>query len=371
MGKGAFTKTDNGWMIDTKVKVDGVWKHFVKRGYPTLQSAKADFERAKAEFIAKNQTHHKVMLFDDLLSNYTEFRSYKINESTIRVENAENNKYILNYFKGTLIKNAITVDSIVKWYRSILNNKNMKDNKKNKVFMNMKSILKYAYNRKYIDAEIYQDCDIEIVKINENDEHRKKIIWSEDEEKRFFDSIDDEVDSLMFRLFFLCATRISEFIGLQVKCIDTEKNQVKICQQVKLTENGTVLSNQLKSEQSYRIILITKKLSNELQEYINVFGLKENDFLWHSKSLKNKPINPCTFRNRLYHYCDKANVERIVPHGVRHNMAVKLAMGCENTQDIEICASRLGHTPSVFMNIYANHTKVQDQEKLMKKILNI
>ena len=371
MGKGAFIKTEKGWMIDTKVKVDGVWKHFVKRGYPTLQAAKADFEEAKENFIAKNQTHHKPVIFDELIKDYTEFRSYKINESTIRVENSENNKYILNYFKGLLIKNAINTDSIIKWYRSILKNDNMTDNKKNKVFMNMKSILKYAYNRKYIDAEIYQDCDIEINKITENDEHRKKVIWSSDDEQRFFDSIDDEIDKLMFKLFFLCATRISEFLGLQVKCVDTDKNQIKIMQQIKLTENGTVLSKQLKSEQSYRIILITKELSEALKDYIKVFGLKDDDFLFHSVVSKSRPLNTCTFRNRLYHYCDKANVERIVPHGVRHNMAVKLARGCENTQDIEICASRLGHTPSVFMNIYANHTKVDDQEKLMKKILNI
>lgn len=370
MGKGAFVKTENGWMIDTKVKVNGEWKHFVKRGYPTLSAAKADFDTAKEQFLKNKKVHHEKMFFEELFDEYFEYRKLKINESTWYVEKKQDITHISNYFKDKLLNKVITKNEITNWYKDLLN-RDIKDIIKNRIISDMKAILKYAYDKRYIDADTYQDCDTSIFRIANNDEKTKKIIWTAEEENRFFNAVkDNEIDYLMFRLFFLMATRLSEFLGLQVKCLDLEKNQVKIFQQLKYNERRTV-SKKLKSEQSYRVILITKELSNELQKYIDTFNLKDDDFLFFTRTSTKQAISLITFRTRLYKYCDIANVPKIVPHGVRHAMAVKLAKGCETTQDIEICASRLGHTPSVFMDIYANHTKVEEQEKLMKKILGI
>ena len=372
MGKGAFIKTETGWMIDTKVKVNGEWKHFKKTGYPTLAAAKADFETAKAIFIQNNSKHHEVLLFDDLYEEYEEFRKLKVKVSSLDGEKYQNKKHILSYFSGKLIKDVFNTTIITNWYKTILNIKDVSDNKKNRIYTAMKRILLFAYNKRYIDAEAYQNCDTIVFKIAEHDEHKKKIIWTNEEEQRFFEATkENEIDDLMFHTFFLCATRISEFLGLQVKCFIPDKRCIIIQQQLQYVEGKKVLTKELKSEQSYRTIVISQELNDRLINYINAFGLKPDDFLFHNKTSPKSSLSKTTFRRKLYHYCEKANVEKIVPHGVRHAMAVKLAKGCETTQDIEVCASRLGHTPSVFMDIYANHTKVEEQEKLMNKILNI
>ena len=50
--KGAFVQyADATWGIDTKVKIGDEFRHFGKKGYTTLSAAKADYERAKEEFI--------------------------------------------------------------------------------------------------------------------------------------------------------------------------------------------------------------------------------------------------------------------------------------------------------------------------------
>lgn len=371
MGKGAFVKTDNGWMIDTKVKINEEWKHFTKRGYHTLQAAKADFETAKEIFIKKNQGYHTKMLFNDLYEEFYMYRSLKVNESTIKFSKYRTDYNILPDFNNLLLKDAINRDKIVNWYYKLIKNTNTSDNNKNKIIGDMKQILQYAYNKRYIDAETYQLCDVELQRINENDEHRAKAIWTPDEEKRFFEATkENEIDYLMFRLLFICATRISEFLALQVKCVDLDKNTIKISQQIRYTDKGFTLSKTLKTSNSYRTILIPKDISDKLRDYIKVFNLHDEDFLWHCASNKKKALTGTTIRNRLYSYCEKANVAKIVPHGVRHNMAVKMVKNCQTTQDIEICAARLGHTPSVFMDIYANHIKVEDQEKIMSKIFD-
>ena len=48
-------------------------------------------------------------------------------------------------------------------------------------------------------------------------------------------------------------------------------------------------------------------------------------------------------------------------------MAVKLASICQSTEDIEIAASRMGHTPSVFLDIYARHRNEEKQADLLER----
>ena len=76
-----------------------------------------------------------------------------------------------------------------------------------------------------------------------------------------------------------------------------------------------------------------------------------------------------TFSHNLRKDCLKANVRVINPHAVRHMIAVKLASVSTTTAEIEQASKRLGHTPSVFMNIYANHSTNDIEEKLNQTIL--
>ena len=96
-----FTKESNGlWSINTTVKVDGEFRHFKKRGYASLSEAKADFERAKAEFIRNNSNRAEVMLYEDLVKDYNRARLLSVSEGTQYMTMSMLKKYFEPYFKG-------------------------------------------------------------------------------------------------------------------------------------------------------------------------------------------------------------------------------------------------------------------------------
>lgn len=362
---------DGSWTIDTKVKVDGEFKHFKKTGYLTLGAAKADYERAKAEFITSKQSHHKVVLFEDLVADYENMRKIKVDISTAERDISDFNVYMYPYFKGKLIKSVFKQSVIHDWYYKLVSNPKITNNKKSKVITRIKDLLKYAYMHKYIDAETFQDCDVEIyqVKVSKKPEH-ERIIWTESEEKAFLEAIKENVrDNLMFRLFLLTSPRLGEFLALQGSSFDREKNRIIISQQVKnIRGQGAVLTGKLKTNDSYRTIVIPEDFAEELKKYLDDFNIKDDQFIWHSFS-KKQPLSRNSVRRLFAYYCDKAGIRQMNLHALRHNQAVKLASVCHTGEEIEVAARRLGHSPSMFMNTYANHCNDKTESELLKRML--
>jgi integrase len=369
-GKGAFRRCEDGtWMIDTKIKIENEFKHFTKRGYPTLSSAKADFERAKAEFVKKKTFNSKITFLQELIAEYLKMRKRTVNESTVEQDNYLLNKYLLSYFDNDLISNVITDDNFKMWFDDLVNNPDVSPKRQNKVITTIKSFLNFAYMHKFISASVYQDCDVCLYKVKASKKSDKeRVIWSPEEEKSFIQSLDDDKISLMFRTFIIVATRLGEFLGIQGKCFDYANSRINICQQVKnKVGEGAFLTGKLKTSDSYRTILIPKELNEELNDYITQLGIKDDDFLWFSSD-KKKPYSRTHIRKLFNYYCDKANVRRMNLHALRHNQAVKLARICTTGEEIEIVARRLGHSPEVFMNIYANHHNQEKETELLSKL---
>ena len=369
--KGAISQCENGtWMIDTKVKVDGEFKHFKKTGYPTLSAAKADYERAKAEFISsKSLNKCKVMIFEDLLKEYQKKRKITVNITTLGCDKSIYNVYFLPHFKGKLLKDVFNKDNIVTWYNNLVEDEKVSDNKKSKVVTRMKDLLKFAYEHKYIDAVTYQDCDVEIYQVKISKKPKtERVVWTKEEETAFFNAITDSKDLVMFKVFFACSPRLGEFLGLTPSCFDYEKRKITIQQQAVYIEGkGLVLTEKLKTSDSHRSIIIDKETADTLKEYIDTLGIRDNEYLFFGID-KKAPMGRTTFRRKLDHYCSAAEVRKINPHAVRHLTAVRLASVCRDASDIESCASRLGHTPEMFLNTYAKHVKEEKQDELLNRL---
>ena len=238
--KGAFVQyEDLTWGIDTRVKVDNEYKHFKKKGYPTLSSAKADFEKAKEDFIARNTKHHETMYYSDLADEYLKSRRLTVAQGTAYMNWSILNTYFKPYFDKKLIKDFINKETIKEWYYNLANNPKIGSNRKNKVIGVMKDFLKFAYMNEYIDPKIFQSCDIILVKVKAlKSEKKERIAWNLDELNKFFSVIpQDSSDYLMFKLFFTCAPRISEFLALMPKCYDSKKKRISIEQQVLYSYN--------------------------------------------------------------------------------------------------------------------------------------
>ncbi len=369
--KGAFRQEkDKTWTIDTKVKVDGVFKHFQKKGYSTLSSAKADFETQKELFIKKHSVHHKTVLFEDLLDKYKEMRRFTVDVSTLGCDQSIYNVYFLPYFKGKLIKDCLTREEISQWYKAIIDSPKYSNNKKSKIITRMKDLLKFSYMHEYIDAPTYQSCDVNLYQVKyKKTAEVERVIWTPEEERDFILATkENHIDYIMFKLFLTTSPRIGEFLGLQANCFDHRKRKITIKQQVKnISGKGAVLTDKLKTHDSYRTIILTEELANLLEEYIRDFDIKPNEFLFYAYD-KASPLSRNSFRRKLYKYCDMARVRRINPHASRHIQATKLASVCHTGTEIEAAARRLGHSPDMFMNTYARHTNDKVENQLLERL---
>lgn len=371
--KGAFVQyADATWGIDTKVKIGDEFKHFGKKGYTTLSAAKADYERAKEEFIEANSNHHEHMFYEELVDEYLKTRSITVAKGTVYMTQSILNTYFLPCFKKQLIKDFIKKEVIKGWHLDVANNPKIGSNRKNKVIGTMRDFIKFAYMNEYVDAKVYQQCDICLLKVKENkSEVKERIAWTLEELNQFFTAIPEgSIDHLMFKLFFTTAPRISEFLALMPRCYDRKTKRISIEQQILYSYNNTgkpQLTNRLKTKDSYRTILIPDDLAKMLEEYIDDFNIQDDEFLFCGRD-RHTSYAKTTFKRRLDHYCDLAGVRRINPHGARHTMAVLLSAVSHDHADIVAAARRLGHSPEMFASTYANHKNDQKEEELLMKV---
>ena len=368
--KGVFAQCQDGtWKIDTKVKVDGAFRHFKRVGYLTLSSAKADYERAKQEFIKSKEQHCKVATFDDLLREYVKMRQIIVDILTLKNDESVYNAYLQPSFGGKLLQNVFDKDNFQKWYQDLVSDSRYSNGIKSKVISRIKDILKFAYTHKYIDAIMFQDCDVCLYQIkNAKKSKVERVAWTIAEQNAFFSVIDKQsADYVMFRLFFLTSPRLGEFLALMPKSFNRNTKKITINQQVReITGQGQVLTEHLKTHDSYRTIMIDESTSDLLCEYIDNLNIKDNEFLFGEKH--NTPMARCTFRSKLNYYIALSGIRKNVPHGIRHTAATMLASACENAQDIEAAAKRLGHSPQVFLNTYGLHNTDDSESELLTKM---
>ena len=162
---GAFISNGKTWSIDTKVKVNGEWKHLKRTGYPTLSAAKADFPRVKKEFVDEHSLYVRAETFETLVNEYEEMRKVIVDISTLEIDKGLFKNHIMPKFQGKTIKEAINRDSIKIWYLQLINDTKLSNPRKSKIITRMKDLLKFAYTHKYINADTYQDCDVEIYQV--------------------------------------------------------------------------------------------------------------------------------------------------------------------------------------------------------------
>lgn len=368
--KGAFYQdTDGIWGIDTRILVDGQYRHFKKKGYATLSSAKADFERAKEEFIKSKAKHHEVMLFEELLAEYQKMRKVVVDVSTCECDRSTFNNYFLPYFNHKLLKDCLNKETIYNWYHELVDTTKYSNNKKSKVITRMKDLLKFAYMHEFIDAPTYQSCDVQLYQVKYSKQAKvERVVWTPDEENAFFSAVEGSLsDFIMFKVFFTISPRLGEFLALQPQCFDYAKKKITIKQQVKHIDGGVILTDKLKTHESYRTVMIDSKLADLLQQYIETLGIKDDEFLFFGNN-HNMPMARTTFRRKLYKYCELAGVRKLNPHASRHLQATKLASVCHTGEEIEAAARRLGHSPEMFMNTYARHSSDETENKLLERL---
>lgn len=340
-------KKRNSWYIHTKVKINDKWQTCTIRGFKTLGEAKVSYDSAiekwKREHIASfNQSE-----IETHISDYVDYVKNGKSPRTGDRERTQFNTYFNDIFKYKTISDIYNVYSLQLIYQSIKDNQTLNVRKKHDLVRTFTQFSQFLYYRHLINDDIFKEINIifQPIKYTKSVIQSRKVI-PQCEIRAFLDTIRHENEShyILFVLLVFCGLRISELLGLCNDCFIDGKVIVKR----QLLTNGK-LSNKLKTKQGYRTIPIP----SEIIYYFKNLEQTNGRFT---------KLSHTSFKRLLYYYENKAGIPHYIPHEFRHTCCFELAKKCENMSDVVFCAKCMGHSPSVFIDVYCNHLN-KDLEK--------
>jgi integrase len=369
MRKGIYKSSRDNWYISAKVTICGKRRTLTFRGYPSKSAASADYDRAIAEWKRKHSGIFQAVFFRDLVTAYEDDRELKgIALQTRRGPDLTAFSH-MKCWNNKLIKDALSDDSVKKWYRSIVTGFSI--NSANKTITRFKDLLRFANKNSFISTDVMDRLQsiTEMLKY-ERKPRKEKIAWSMEEEKSFLNSIPkDSRDYPMLTLACYLGCRIGEFVALKFEDYDRETKKIKFSHQIiEATGTGTYIDTPfLKTKTSYREKPLTKDVYLLLEDFIDNTGKRKGDYLWTGID-GIKPISKHSFRMTMRKYCFISGIRDNTPHGLRHTMSTWLGSQCHTVTDVVAAAKMTGNTPTVFLDTYANHIKSEDEDKLVSGV---
>lgn len=358
---------DRLFEIDKIVIMDGKRVHIRKSGFFSAQEAKdalpALIEAKRRSMMA--ETTPKT--FDTLCHEFVNYRSTQSKSQTIDAIHYLIKKHILPHFSGLPIPEALTMERVSRWYREKCASSADSAVRKNKVFTTMRQIIDRAWHWHYITSETHQDLEdmVQNVKLPSKAKSSRGV-WTYDDERKFLASIpQDSIDYPMFSLFCYLGCRLGEFLGLQWKCLDEAQGIIVIGQQVIRANGGTLLTDELKTNESYRVNQLDTATLSLLLRYRKALNSSADDeYMFPSPYDSRAPLSRTEFRRRFSKYIGLSGVPKIVPHGVRHSKATMIAGVCRNAEEVAVGAKFLGHSSAMFMGTYVSQTGVKQVDIL-------
>lgn len=154
----------------------------------------------------------------------------------------------------------------------------------------------------------------------------------------FSDDFEGQRNRLILLLFYTCGIRLSELIGLQVKNVDYYRKTIKV----------------LGKRNKERIIPITKELSTEIQQYVEIKmqeGL-QNDYLLVLSS--NEKLYPKLVYNVVKKFLSMVtSIDKRSPHVLRHTYATHLL---NKGADLNAIKELLGHASLAATQVYTHNS---------------
>jgi integrase len=370
MKKGIYP-CKTGFLISTKIKVNGKFKSCTIHGYHSKKEASDDYDRAIAQWKRDHSACYLPLFFEDLQKIYEDDRERNGIGLQTRVNCDKNDFSHMKVWKGMLLKDCLNEDKVINWYNNLI--ASCSGNIANKVIGRFRDLIRFAWQAKMIDSDTYQTLCGKARHIKEDLHPRKeKIVWTMDEEKKFLNSIEKESsDYIMFSLACYLGCRIGEFLALKVKDYDRKEKKIIFSHQIiEGTGIGKCIdTDSLKTRTSYRIKPLSAQISSLLDYYIDSIAKDSNDYLFTGMD-HIKPLSKNAFRRSMKRYCEISGVPFSTPHGLRHTMSTWLGAQCRTVSDVSAAAKMTGNSPTVFLNTYANHVKAEDEERLIKSVAN-
>lgn len=359
-----FIKENGRWRVDGKIYFgDGTYAHCNRRWFATKADAKAFFDDWETKaFGEHDQTED--MAFNKLYDRWEQKRLQEVRDTTFSSCDLPVVRSIFKpFFFGKTVREAFSVHNLEALVTN-LKGKPFKNAQKNKYLKLVKNIVEYAYMLDIINDKQHQQALIRLQPLRTESapateiESRKP--WSVEEESAFLSTFEEgSFDRMMMAFFLHAGMRIGEFLALKVKDFSLDKGYVSVSHQIVYKGTGKEEDTEiLKSSCSYRKVPMFDEDIANVSMLISSLGLRPDDRVF--------PVARSTFRRKWDSACEKSGVRKMVPHGVRHMIATRMMGNCGSISDQIALAKILGHTPSIDIDVYANHEDIERAKKIYR-----
>lgn len=156
--------------------------------------------------------------------------------------------------------------------------------------------------------------------------------WTKDKYLRFADAIADKPRSFAaFELLYWTGIREGELLALAPSDFDFERGTLRITRSYQRIKGEDVITSP-KTPKSVRTIAIPHFLSEETKEYIELFGIAEDERMF--------PVSKSYLYHEMMRGCKASGVKRIRVHDLRHShVSLLVDLGFSALA----IAERLGH----------------------------
>ena len=296
---------------------------------------------------------------------YQRFRATKVRYASKKQIDAIVNTHLAE-MKDRPVKDVFTRCYLAKWRKSLYKNKELSIGYRNRMISALQSMAKQAHIWGYISVKNYRDA-VAVLETFGSEAKKKKerAIYTKEEIQRFLQAIPESDDRLMFDLFSYLGCRIGEFLGLTWDCFH-EEGTIEIKQQCSYEGKGAwILTPVLKTNESYRVCPLPKRLIDQLVAY-RLPG-RGRRFIFSLKKDHRSPYGESTFRKRLDEYALKAGLPRLTPHCFRHSKATMLLEVCNSMEEVKSAARFLGHSATMLLDTYG-HAKEETMNAILSRL---
>ena len=210
------------------------------------------------------------------------------------------------------------------------------------------SALELAKEQKLILTNPTSACSLPKV------EHTEMKTIPEEDLAKFFTEAKASGVYEMYYIELATGLRRGELLGLKWSDIDFGKQVIHVHRQVQRVK-GEVIEAPLKTKNSYRNVSISKDAVDILKEL-----KKNNPSCYVFPSPNGGPISPDSVEHMLHRVLERAGLERVRFHDLRHTFAT---IALQNGVDIKTVSSMLGHFSAGFtLDTYAHVTTTAQKD---------
>lgn len=326
-------------------------KQKYKRGFETKREA-LEWERV---FLLQ-QSADMDMTFESFVDIYKNDIKSRIKETTWLTKINIIEQKILPYFGKRKISEIQTKD-VIAWQNELMLYKDKNGNPYSECYLKtIHNQLSAIFNHAVKYYELRKNPAAKAG--NMGSEHRKEMLfWTKEEYLKFADvMMDKPVSYYAFEVLYWCGLRLGELLALTPKDFDFNNNTVTINKSYQRLHGEDVITTP-KTKKSNRTIKMSKFLSEEIQDYINMqYNLKQDDRLF--------PITKSYLHREMERGAKEAGVKKIRIHDLRHShVSLLIELGFSAVA----IADRLGHESIEITYRYA-HLFPSKQNEMADKL---